>query len=105
MRTFVLAYLALLLPNTCPIFPAIVANINWSAPYFSFGKEVNTPIHPPLGVFSIDIRVYSPNIKFNHLGVRSWLANLDLHLHNIVYTLMDYLAPPMFDVSNIYMEA
>ena len=33
------------------------------------------------------------------------VANLDLHLHTylFIHTLMDYLAPPMFDVSNINM--
>ena len=58
---------------------------------------------PPLGVLSIGIRAYAPDNRFNHLGVRSWLANLVLHLHTCLHTFMDYLAPRMFDVSNIDM--
>ena len=31
------------------------------------------------------------------------VANLDLYLHTYLFTLVDYLTPPMFDVSNIDM--
>ena len=44
-------------------------------------RLANISIRPPLGIFSIGIRVYAPYIRFNPLGVRSWFANLDLHLH------------------------
>ena len=43
-----------------------------------------TPSHPLLGVLSIGIRAYAPDIRFNHLGMRSWLANLILHLHTYI---------------------
>ena len=51
--------------------------------------------------FSIGIRAYAHDIRFNHLGLRSSIANLDLRLHTYSLTLMDHLVPPMFDVSNI----
>ena len=41
---------------------------------------------PPLGVLTISIRAYAPDIWFSHLGVRSWLANLDLLLHSYSFT-------------------
>ena len=53
-------------------------------------RLANTHIHPPLGVFSIGIRAYAPDIRFNHV-VRSWIANLDLHLHT--YSLYSHGSP------------
>ena len=50
-------------------------------------------------MISIGIRVYAPDIRFNHLGVRSWLANLSFAFAHILFTLMD--DPHMFDISKI----
>ena len=33
--------------------------------------------------------------------MRSWIANLNLHLHTFCLTLIDFLIPPMYDVINI----
>jgi len=67
-----------------------------------FSRLASAPIHPPRCI-SISIRASAADIQFNQLGVWSWIANLDLHCTHIVYTLMDFLAPPMYDVSNIDM--
>ena len=60
-------------------------------------------MHPPFRCISIGFKAYAPDIRFNHLGVRSWIANQVLFCTHIVYTLMDHLAPPVFDVSNVDM--
>ena len=55
----------------------------------------------PLGVLSIGIRAYAPDIRFNHLGVRSWLLIYSFCIcTHIVYT-HGFHDPPMFDVFNI----
>ena len=50
--------------------------------------------------FSIGISASEPDIRFNYLGVWSSFANLVIFFAHIVFTLLDFLAPPMYDVSN-----
>ena len=41
---------------------------------------------PPLGILSIGIRSYAPDIRFNHLGERSWLLIYSCICTHIVCT-------------------
>ena len=52
---------------------------------------------PPFRCISIGIRAYAHDIWFNHLGVRFWIANLDLYLHTFCLCTHGY------DVTNIDM--